>query len=225
MRHLLRCTAIVAIVGMLAACSGLIPPQAIDDAFGLDGVEVTASTVDMAGAAVSPSAAGTSTTLTGSIETEVGGLGFPTLPGLLTVTGISDVITIRATVGVSAAGDVDLASSYTLTAASIALRISDGDAPLVDQSWASSGLGLSFSGSATYDPASDTTSGDYSVATQVPLVTLALQGSALRDFLDALQDGATLTVVGTMSVDVEPAFPSGASLTFTLQSLGGEISF
>jgi hypothetical protein len=41
----------------------------------------------------------------------------------------------------------------------------------------------------------------------------------------ALSDRGTLAVEGTTTVDVQPALPGGASMTATLESLGGALTF
>jgi len=212
------------IAGALAACSGLIPDQAVNDVFGLDGVQVTATTEGAMGAAVGPALAG-STQVTGTFATQVTSNGFPDLPGIVRVASISDVITIQAAVELSAPGSVAFAEAYTITGVSIGLVVSDAGATVIDRTWDASDLELTFSGDATYDAGSDTTSGTYLVEAEVPLVTLLVQGAAVTAFVDALGDGATLDVAGTIGVDLQPAFPLGAELTFTLKSLGGTLTF
>lgn len=214
----------LAVAGALAACTSLIPDTTVSNAFGLDGVSVTAAA---GGASVISLGAGGggSTQLSGTFEAEVPSSGLAALPGIVSVASVSDVITIQAAVGVSAPGDVDFAAAYTITDVAIELRVTDAGAPVVDQSWTAAGLVLTFSGTTTYDEGTDTTSGTYSVATEVPLVTLSVQGAAVDAYVDALRDGATLTVEGALTVDLEPAFPSSAEATFTLKSLGGTVTY
>ena len=212
------------IAGALGACSGLIPDQDISNAFGLDGVPVTATAggADMMALDAGPSG---SSEVTGSFGAEIRSGGFAAIPGFIGVASISDVITIAAAVDVSAGGEMAFAAAYTITDASIVLSVSNDDGTLFDQAWSASGLDLTFSGSATYDPGSDTTTGTYTVVSEVPLVTLVLQGAAVDAFVGALSDGDTLDVAGTIELEVQPAFPFGAELTFTLKSLGGTLTF
>jgi hypothetical protein len=212
------------VAGALAACTGLIPDTTIDNAFGLDGVSVPAAAEGASVISLNAGGGG-STQLSGTFDTEVPSSGLAALPGIISVASVSDVITIQAAVGVSAPGDVDFAAAYTITDVAIELRIVNADAPVVDQTWTAAGLSLTFSGTATYDQGTDTTSGTYSVATEVPLVTLSVQGAAVAAYVDALRDGATLEVEGALTVELEPAFPSGAEATFTLKSLGGTVTY
>jgi hypothetical protein len=214
----------LAAAAALAACSSLIPDTTVTDAFGLDGVSVTAAA---GGASVISldAGGGGSTQLSGTFETEVPASGLAALPAIVSVASVSDVITIQAAVGVSAPGDVGFAPAYTITDGAIELRIYDADGLIVDQTWTATGLVLTFSGTTTYDDGTDTTSGTYTVATEVPLVTLSVQGAAVDAYVDALRDGATLEVEGALTVDLEPAFPSGAEATFTLKSLGGTVTY
>ncbi len=224
MTSMLRFGLALVTAGALGACSSLIPDQNIANAFGLDGVQVTASAT---GVQPTSPAAGTtgSTQVSGTFASEVASGGFPAIHGIINVATISDDITIRTTVDLTAPGDTTLAESYTITGASIALLVSSAGATLIEQTWTATGLELTFSGSATYDEETDTTSGTYEVVAEIPLVTLLVQGAAVDAFLDALSEGETLDVAGTMTVDLEPAFPFGAELTFTLKSLGGTVTF
>lgn len=224
MASTLRFGLTLVLAGALSACTSLIPDQNVSNAFGLDGVPVTATAAGVEATSLSGVSGGT-TQLSGTFASEVPGGGLAAIPGFISVASISDVITIQATVDVSAPGDVSFATSYTITDVAIELRVSSGGTTVIDQSWSASGLELTFSGGTTYDEGSDTTSGAYTVASEIPLVTLLVQGAAVDAFVDALSDGDTLDVAGALTVGLQPAIPSGAQMTFTLKSLGGTVSF
>ncbi|TVR85231.1 MAG: hypothetical protein EA416_17135 [Trueperaceae bacterium] len=224
MTPMLRFGFALVLAGALGACTSLIPDQNVSNAFGLDGVPVTATVGGAEATSLSGESEG-STQLSGTFASEVPRGDLTAIPGFISVASISDVITIQATVDVSAPGDVSFATSYTITGVAIELRVASGTATVIDQTWSAAGLELTFSGSATYDEGSDTTVGTYTVATEIPLVTLMVQGAAVDAFVDALSDGDTLDVAGALTVDLQPAIPSGAEVTLTLKSLGGTVTF
>lgn len=224
MTRTLRLGFALLIAGALGACSSLIPDQAISNAFFLDGVQVTATADGFREVGVRPTMAAT-THVSGAFQTQVFSAGFGAVPGFVNVASISDVITIYADVELSSPGSVDFAASYTITAVSIGLVVTNAGATVIDQTWDAFDVDLTVSGDVAYDPGSDTTSGTYRVDVEVPLITLLVQGRVVDAFVDALQDGATLDVAGAMALEVQPSFPLGAEMTFTLKSLGGTLTF
>ncbi len=227
MEHPMRYLAIAGLVVALSACGGLlaalIPDQEIRDAFGLDGTEVTASDVGAAGTTATLATSQLTGTFSASVESD----GLDDFPAIVRdaarAASISDVLTIRTRVEVAAPGDVDFAASYTITGLRLGFEVFDGATSVLSQTWSNDALALTFTGSASFDGSA--TTGEYAAEVDVPMITLELTGSQARAYFDLLTEPGTYSLVGSIALDVEPAFPAGAAMTFTLKSLGGELKF
>ncbi len=227
MKHPMRYLTIAGLVVALSACgaivAGLIPDQEIDDAFGLDGTEVTASAAGAAGATATLA----TSQLTGSFSATVDSDGLDDFPAIVRdaarAASISDVLTIRTTVEVSAPGNVAFEGSYTITGVSLRFEVFDGATSVLSQDWSNDALSLTFTGSAAFD-GSDTR-GTYSAEVDVPMITLTLTSNQASAYFDLLKEPGTYTLTGSITLEVEPAFPADADMTFTLKSLGGELTF
>ena len=227
MRQPMRYLAIAGLAVALSACGALlatfIPDQQIGNAFGLDGTQVTASE----SGAADTTATLASSQLTGTFSATVDSDGLDGFPAIVRdaarAASVSDVLTIRTAVDVAAPGDVDVAESYTITAVSLGFAVFDGATSVLSQTWSNDDVALTFTGGATFDGSA--TTGEYSAEVDVPMITLELTGTQARAYFDLLKEAGTYTLVGSITLDVEPAFPAGADMTFTLKSLGGELKF
>ncbi len=215
----IRALIAISLAAALAACSSVIPDQAITNAFGVDGTDVTVTAVGAS--SIAPLASGRLAGSVGPVSFELDGI--DGIPDFARPRSISDVITIETTVFVSAPGEVAFATDYTITGVDLTLSVRDGADTVVTESWSNDDLELTFSGSAAFDGA--TTSGEYLAQVDVPLAEVRLSGAKAIALFELVKAGGRYTVQGEVAIDVVPAFPAGGELTFTLKSLGGTLAF
>jgi len=218
--------AAVAAVVLVGACSSLIPPQSVENLFGIDGVEVDLAATG--GAALGTLALPPGTEFEGPISGSVTSEGFD-LPAFINASLMEESVLIGADVDVTVEGEDargDLGDFSLLS----------GEVDLVV--WVDGIIIATASGSATFGTplvvTRDTcdflvdTICDYSatvVAADHAIVVSASAADANAVF-EALQNGDTLVISGTYGVTLaSPGLTRSAVVRVALNTAGGTISF
>jgi hypothetical protein len=215
----------IAVVVLAGACSSLIPPIAVDNLFGIDGV-----VVDLAaeGAEVGALALPNGTSFEGTVSGTVTSEGF-NLPAFVNASLMEESVLIGADVDVKVEGEdaTGLLGDFSLVTGEIALEVRvDGI------------IIATASGAAAFSPplvvtrdactfSVDTTC-DYTatvVAADHAIVVSASAEDASAVF-EALQNGDTLVISGTYGVTLaSPGLTESAIVSVTLKTAGGKIGF
>ncbi len=209
---------------VLAACGtllGLIPDQPVDDAFGLDGASLTVGEVSDTDVTTL-----TLSQATGAVSVSVDGDLLARLPAMVRdaveAATISDTLTVQPAVQALAPGNVAFAPSYTVTGIAVELEVLRGATSVLSRTWTNE-VDFTLTGVSAFD--GENTVGVFATPIDVPLVELELTGAQARSYFDLLKAGERFTVAATLTLDIEPALPEGAAMTFVLKSLGGDLTF
>jgi hypothetical protein len=210
----------------LTACGGLIglpEPVELETAFGFGGgiaVDLTAATPS----AVAAAQAGA--TYEGSIDETfaVDAADIPSiLQGLVRIDGVSETLSLDTSLTVATAAASDFPASFTASGATLSdLTIIRTGATILGP--------LSFTGFASASmtfaavgPCDGVTACTYAAATQVDLLEIGLSAAAANAYAKTIIAGGTFRVQADVALDVDPALPTGATISAIVVGTGAVI--
>lgn len=225
-RTLVNLALAAAIVAVLTACGGLIglpEPVEIETAFGFGagiGVELEAP------ASTGVVAAQTGATYSDAIDETftIAAADVPSvLTGLVRIDGVSETLSLGTTLTVDASAASDFPASFTASGATLSdLTIIRNGAtilgPLSFTGFASASM--TFAAVGTCD---GVTSCTYVASTQVDLLEIGLTAAAASSYAKTIIQGGTYRVLADFSLDVDPALPTGATISAIVVGTGASI--
>lgn len=225
MLHGRRILVLAGLTVALSACgflNTLIPP--IDNALGLDGVEVALDYDGSAALELAPQAA---EAFSGSVDATASDLTDPPLDprSLKTELGFSSVVLQADSTTTSGA---DFADDITVESISFTMTVNDAatSSPVTVGPFTGSGLGIAFSkGSCTDNGV--TVACDYSpVSATLEGVDVSISGSDFAALFGVFTNGSEPNAVGgPVSITIDPSVPAGTQVALvTLQTTAGEIT-
>lgn len=222
-RKWMRAAAMAAGVALIAGCSGLLPPVAVDDLFGLDGTVVELTAVGSS-ALAEPVLA-----FSGTVNVNVTSDGFD-VPGIVSAAKLEETVVFSGTVQVVVPGDVaaDLPATFALTGGSLVLTVREGATTLGTAAGSASfAAPLTFGkGTCSFDLADTTCAYEATVNAAAHGITVTATASSAKAVFDALRDGKTLTVTGTVAATLQaPGLTADATILVTLGTQDGAITF
>ena len=229
MKHArVRMRALVAAFAVLAvgACSSLIPPIAVNDLYGVDGlqVEMTHQATDVATAA-GPAV----TSFQGSFQTQFDAQQID-LPGFISASALQETFTISADVQITVPGE-DVSSEldgFTLVGGQVAVSaFVDGEEIGTAGGLTTFATPLPVSRqSCTFDGTDTVCAYTATVDLEDHGIVVVASGASAKAIFDALTAGETLDVEGTYRVTLgAPGLTSSAIVRVTLSTSEGSIRF
>lgn len=220
MQLLLRLCAGAVLITALSGCgllSRLVPDQDVDNVFGIDGATVVLSPADPeAGAAAGPEPSSSHDTYVGAFGAEITLQGadvpFPVAPRR-----IVETIGIQGTIVAGGTSTV-LGSQLTVVGSRLAIEIRRGDQIVLAAAFAGDGQSI-FARSSCGASSCIYVSGD----AVVPLLQAELGPGDSQALFDLLRSGGTVTVSGSLELDVVPM--RATALHVTIATRDGRVSF
>lgn len=217
----LKSVVLFALVVLLSACGALnsfVPDQEVDNAFGLDGQVVTLSKAD---AQLQVQA---TESFTGSVSTEISDIDTSEIPDWVSPSALEEVLGMEPRLSVSSLDAGSLPDTIELSAASLSITVSDGEASL-SADFASDGLDTEFT-------LEDCGVGECSYTVNLGFVTLmqiVLTGQELATLYDdILTNGDSPNQVEasfSLSLTSANGLPADAEVSLTLQTDEGVLKF